>query len=227
MADVLSFLGAVTGKAVATAAMYVLKIIAALVVLIVGLYAGRVFGRVISKALDKAGLNELIRKTVVGEYLEKSGVQLVGISDLVIRWFIYAVALMAAVNILEIDFLTAFLRDALLYIPNLVAGIIILLVGLVAVDFVVGFIKTTTKELKIEYIGAVTFVIRISLYLMILVMALDQFKIKTMIIYALITPIAYGIAIGAGIGLGIAIGWGLKDAVAKAAEKKLKEKEAK
>ncbi|MBI5253490.1 MAG: hypothetical protein HY930_03720 [Euryarchaeota archaeon] len=227
MADVLSFLGAVTGKTVAVAAIYILKIIAALVVLIVGLYAGRVFGRVISKVLDKAGLNELIRKTVVGEHIEKSGVQLVGISDLVIRWFIYAVALMAAVDILGIGFLTTFLLDAIGYIPSLVAGIVILLVGLVAVDFIVEFIKTTTKELKIEYISAVTFVIRISLYLMILVMALDQFKIKTTIIYALITPIAYGIAIGAGIGLGIAIGWGLKDAVAKAAEKKLKEKEAK
>ncbi|MDI6654827.1 MAG: hypothetical protein QME59_02965 [Candidatus Hydrothermarchaeota archaeon] len=158
MVDMISFLDATTGRAVADAAMYILKIIAALAVLLVGLYVGRVFGRAISDALDKAGLNELIRKTVVGEYIEKSGVQLISVSNLVIRWFIYAVALMAAVNILNIEFLTAFLRDALLYIPNLVAGIIILLGGLIAVDFIVGFIKTTTKELKIEYINAVTFV---------------------------------------------------------------------
>lgn len=217
----------IAGNTVSNAATYLVTLIAALAVLIVGLYAGRVLGSVISKALDKAGVNVIIRKTIVGEYIEKSGIQLISLLDLIIRWFVYAVALMAAVNILNINFLTAFLRDALFYVPNLIAGIIILLVGLTAVDFIVEFIKTTTKELRIEYINAVTFVIRISLYFMILVMALDQFKIKTMIIYALITPIAYGIAIGAGIGLGIAIGWGLKDAVAKAAEKKLKEKEAK
>lgn len=217
----------VVGEAISIAATYAVNLIAALAVLIVGLYAGRVLGDVVSKALDKAGLNALIRKTIVGEYIEKSGVQLVSLSDLVIRWFIYAVALMAAVNILKIDFLTTFLWDAISYIPSLVAGIVILLAGLTAVDFIVEFIKTTTKELKIEYINAVTFVIRISLYFMIIIMALDQFKIRTTIVYTLITPIAYGIAIGAGVGLGIAVGWGLKDAVAKVAEKKLKEKEVK
>ena len=57
-----------------------------------------------------------------------------------------------------------------------------------------------------------------------MVTALDQLKIKTTMIYTIITPISYGIAIGTGIAIGLALGLGLKDVVAKYAEARLLKK---
>lgn len=226
MVDVSSVLNEVV-EAARYGTVYILKLIAALAVLIIGLYLGRLLGSSISKALDKVGLNNLIRKTIVGEYIEKSGVQLINLSDLIIRWFVYAVALWVVVSYLRISLLSDLLTRAIGYLPALFGGIIILLVGLTAVDFVIDFIKKSTKELRIEYINAVAFAVRVVLYFVIIMMALDKFGVNTAVIYMLMTPITYGIAIGAGIAIGISVGWGLKDAVAKIAEKKLKEKEAK
>lgn len=217
-------LGSAMEEAAARTILFLPKLVATLIVLVVGLYIGKLLGRIVAQVIEKVGLDELLKRTALGEYIERSGVAIVGLFDLAVRWFIYLVVIMAAVNILQIDFLTSFLKEALLYIPNLVAGLLILVVGLIFVDFVVDFLRKSTKELEVEYINAVAFVLRVFLYFIIVVTALDQLKIKTTIIYTIITPISYGIAIGAGIAIGIALGLGLKDVVAKYAEARLLKK---
>ena len=44
-------------------------------------------------------------------------------------------------------------------------------------------------------------------------------KIDVEILYIFAEALAWGVAIGIGVGLGIALGWGMKDAVAKNANK--------
>ncbi|MEM3601277.1 MAG: hypothetical protein QXN87_01215 [Candidatus Bathyarchaeia archaeon] len=195
------------------------KAIGVIIVLAVGWVAGRLLGKGLSKILDKIGVDDALRKTVVGKALEKSGVTCVRFFDLIIRWFVYLIAILAAVNILEIEVLSTFMTSVVEYLPNFIAGIFLLFIGLIVADFIGDAVNAVGREAKIEFVGLLANGLKLFLYLIVIVLALTVMKIDVSILYTFANALAWGIAIGVCIGLGIAFGWGFKDTVAKNAEK--------
>jgi small-conductance mechanosensitive channel len=118
---------------------------------------------------------------------------------------------MAAVNVLGIPMLTAFVQSVVLYIPNLIAALIVLVVGFIFADIVGDLIRRTGTASEVPYMGIFSTAIEVFLYFIVIIIALDQLRINTSIIYVFATALAWGIAIGAGVGLGVAFGFGLKD----------------
>jgi hypothetical protein len=194
------------------------RIAGAIVVLIIGWAAGRVFGKVVSKVFEKVGIESAVKKTIIGRTLEKTGVTTGKLFDILSRWFIYLIAILAAVDILRIEALSAFMKTVVQYIPSFIAGIFVLIVGLLISDFIGDAISAVGKEAKIEFIGFFSAIVRAILYLVVLVIALTLMKIDVSILYVFANALAWGIAIGVGVALGIALGLGLKDYVSKNAE---------
>lgn len=195
------------------------RIAGAIIVLIVGWAAGRILGKLISKIFEKVGIESAVKKTAIGRILEKSGITTGRFFDILVRWFIYLIAILGAADILKIEALSNFIRVVVQYIPSLIAGVFVLLVGLVVADFIGDSITAFGKEAKIEFIGFFSTIIRGILYFVVLIIALTLMKIDVSILYIFANALAWGIAIGAGIAIGIALGWGLKDYVSKNAEK--------
>jgi len=197
-------------------------IIGAIVALIIGWIAGRALGKGVSKILDRAGVDDALRKTVIGRAIEKSGVTCVRFFDLIVRWFVYLIAILAAANILNITVLSQFLSMVVSYLPSFIAGVFILLFGFIVVDYFADFFKTFGREAKIEFTGAIASGLRLLLYFVVVVISLSVIGIDVTILYILATALAWGIAVGAGVGMAIAVGWGFKDAVKKKADEWIK-----
>jgi hypothetical protein len=194
------------------------KIAGAVVILIIGWIVGRLLGKGISKVLDKAGVDDVLRKNVFGKALEKSGFSVVGFFDLIIRWFVYLVAILAAANVLNITLLSTYINQVVSYLPNLIAGVFILVVGFIVSDWVVDTVDAITAESEVEFAKIFTTVIRFFLYFVITFIALTQMQIDITILNVIVNALAWGAGIGLGVGLAIAFGWGLKEVVAKKAE---------
>lgn len=195
------------------------KVIGVMAVLVIGWAVGRIMGKGLSKVLDKAGVNDALRKTVIGKALERSGVTCVRFFDLIIRWFIYLVAILAAVDILKIEVLSTFMNSVVQYIPNLIAGIFILIVGFIVVDFLGDAMLAIGREAKVEFISLLANGLKLFMHLIVIIIALTMMKIDVSILYTFANALAWGVAIGICIGLGIAFGWGFKDTIAKNADK--------
>lgn len=199
--------------AVGSIIVFLPNLIAAIIILVIAWIVGRIVGKLVSTGLDKIGVDDALRKTVIGKSIESSGTSIPHVFDLIIRWFIYIIGIMAAVNVLGIPMLTSFAQSVVLYIPNLIAALIVLIIGFIFADIVGDLIKTTADDSEIPYMGVFSAAIEVFLYFIVIIVALDQLKINTSIIYVFATALAWGIAIGAGVGLGIALGFGLKDRV--------------
>jgi hypothetical protein len=208
-------------NAIATTVSYLPAIIVAIIILLIGWFVGRFGGKVVSKVLDKIGVNEAVDKTIIGETIKKSGMTIVGFFDAVVRWFIYIIFIMAAVNVLTIDILTGFMHELVLYIPHLIAGIIVLVVGLILVNVIMNWVEEQLTSREVEYADIIAPVLKALFFLVVIVIALDQLLINTTIIYAFVVPLAWGIAAGIAIALGISLGWGIKDIVAEYMKEKL------
>jgi small-conductance mechanosensitive channel len=204
--------------AVASMVAFLPNLISAIIILIIAWIVGRALGAVVSQALDRVGVDNALKRTILGRYIESSGTSIPHVFDLIVRWTIYIIGFTAAVNVLGIATLTAITTSVVMYIPSLIAALIVLIVGFILADFVGDFVKRAGVESGMPYIGIFSTAIQIFLYFIVIIIALDQLKINTSIIYVFATALAWGVAIGAGVGLGIAFGIGLKDKVPKLLE---------
>ncbi len=195
------------------------KFAGAIIVLIIGWIAGRVIGKGVSRVLDKAGVDDALRKTAIGKAVERSGLSITRFFDMIIRWFVYLIAVFAAVDILEIAVLSEFMKTVVEYLPSFIGGVFILIFGFMIVDFIGDALASVGKEARIEFSGIIAAGLKLLLYFVILTVALGLMRIDVEILYIFAKALSWGAAIGIGAGLGIALGWGLKDIVAKNSKK--------
>jgi len=212
--------------AIGTMIEWIPAIIAALIILLIGWFAGRIAGKIIGKIIEKVRLGDAVDKTVIGDAIKTSGMTTAGFFEVLVRWFIYIIFIMAAINVLNLPMLTDFMNQLVLYIPHLIAGIFVLIVGLVLVNFVMDWVGEQITSREVAFGDLISPILTALFSLLVVVLALDQMLIDTTIIYTFLVPLAWGLGIGLAIALGIALGWGIKDIVAEYMKEKLKTEKA-
>ena len=204
-------IGEALRQMVYSAITFIPSILAAIIILLIGWVVGRLLGSVISKALDKIGVDDALRKTSLGKAIEQSGTTVVHFFDLVVRWFVYLIAFVAAANVLQLAFLTDLLANFVVYLPHIIMFLIILFAGFILVDYFADLVAGWGKTQNIEFLGLIILLLRVFFYFVIIILALSQLLIDLTIIYTFVTPIAWGVGIGIGAGIAVFIAYGLKD----------------
>lgn len=191
--------------------LFLPNIIAAIIILIIGWILGRILGRIVAEVLDRIGVDDALRKTAVGTHIERSGISIVRLFDLIVRWLIYLIAILAAVSVLQIASLTAAVAAIVAYIPNVIAFILILVVGIILIDWLMDLLQGMGEAQRIEGFGVIAMALRAFLYFVVVILALQQLLIDLSIIYVFVIPLAWGLALGLGAAIAIIVGLGLRD----------------
>jgi hypothetical protein len=110
---------------------FIPNLIAFLVILLIGFLVARVVKAVVTKLLEKVGLDRALSGSPAGAYVERAspGASPSRLVGLVVFWFIFIYAIAAAVGALKIPALTNFMANVQNYLPNVVAAVVILVVG--------------------------------------------------------------------------------------------------
>jgi small-conductance mechanosensitive channel len=199
----------------ATIMAYVPTILAALVVLLIGWIVGRLLGKAVRILLDKISEQHLVEKVADGASfagsVKNAGMTVGYIGDIAVRIFVYLIAILAAVDILNMDYMSKLMTTIVEYIPHVVAFVIILIVGFLLSDYFIDFLAKYYAKQEIQLITPVLFLLRIFMYFVIVVLALSQLMLDLTIIYTFVTPIAWGIGLGLGAAIAIIVGFGLKN----------------
>lgn len=190
-------------------------IIGAVIVLLLGWIVGRVLGKAVRIIIDKAmaavSSAPAIGESDIGKTVVTSHVSLGYLGDITMRCVVYLIAILAAVDILNLDYLSKFMAEVLAYIPHVVAFVIILVVGIILVDYFIDFFRNYSQASKIELINPVLMLLRLFLYFVVIMLALSQLLLDLTIIYTVITPIFWGIGIGLGASIAIIVWFGMKN----------------
>ncbi len=116
-------------------------LVAVLVLIIVGWIVGRLLGRIGSKVLDKIGLDDLIEKTAIGGMIKKAEMSTVGLFEAIIKWFVYIIFAVIIIDLLQINIVAEFITRIILYIPLIISALVVLIIGLLIVDFLTEIIR--------------------------------------------------------------------------------------
>lgn len=163
-------------------------IFGALIILIIGWILGRLLGKAARIILTKLSENELIRDTEIRGAVKKSGVSIGYLGDIAVRLIVYLSAILAAVDVLDFDYLSQMVAGIIAFIPHIFAFAIILVMGFILSDYFIDFLKKYFSKSKVELIRPVLMFLRLLIYFVVIVLA--QLMLDLTIIYTLVTPIA-------------------------------------
>jgi hypothetical protein len=190
-------------------------IIGALVVLLIGWIAGRLLGKAVHIVLDRATATATaapaIGESDLGKSVIRAQVSLGYLGDITVRCIVYLIAILAAVDILNLEYLSKFMTKVIEYIPHVVAFIIILVVGIILIDYFIDLFQNYSKSSNIELLSPVLVLVRLFLYFVVVMLALSQLMLDLTIIYTIITPLSWGVGIGLGASIAIVVWFGMKN----------------
>lgn len=194
------------------------KIIAAGVLLAIGLGAGKIVGRVVEKSarkiMQKANVENISDVHLVEETVGKfDSVRLIAST---IKWFVYLFFVVAAINALQLQQLTTAMTSLWLWIPNLLAFVLIVLIGSIIANYV---IKWVNHELVVRHYGGTRYVgvaIKTVIYSIVFAVGLTQIGIGQSVIPTLVSAFSWSIAVAVGAAIAVGLGFTLKDVLPSA-----------
>lgn len=187
------------------------EIIGAFIVLLLGYIIGKIIARAVTRATDRSEIDRRVLETPLGRGLggtERAVSQVFGKTA---KWFVYALAILAAANILQIQVLSEWIARAIAYLPAFFAGLAIIVLGFVLADFIGNMIKRTEVTTRMRYTSWFAEGAKFFLYFTVVVIGLDTMGVDVELLYIFARAAAWGIAAGIALALGIGVGWGMKD----------------
>jgi hypothetical protein len=187
------------------------KIIAALILLGIGLLVGRIVGWVVKKVTEKMNVDSHWNRTSIGESVSRSGWSLSKIISTAARWFVYLFFISAAVNVLQFQQLSEAINAVWLWIPNVIAFIIVLGVGAIIADFVGRWMQRELPARGVVGGKAIGLAATGILYAIVFAVATAQLRIGEVILNSVISALVWGIAAAIAIGVGVGLAYALRD----------------
>ena len=194
------------------------NILAAIVILIVGWIIARILRAGVTRGLTMANFPRLAKQAGIDDFLAKGGVQRTS-SDVLatlVYWLVMLIVLVTAVNALRLEVASQLLNQILLYIPNIIAAVIVVVVGMYAAGFVASLVRTAAANAGIEEAGFVGALARYALIIFTFAIALNQLGIGRNVI----APAVLIIFGAAGLAAAISVGLGAKEIVGRYLQKK-------
>ena len=189
------------------------KIIAAAVLLMIGLVVGKIVARIIEKTtkkiLNKANLQSISESRVIEETIGK--IDSAHLIAATVKWFVYLFFIVAAINELQLQQLTSALTSLWLWIPNVLAFVMIVIIGSIIANYV---IKWINHELVTHNYGGSKYIgigVKIVIYSIVFAVGLTQIGIGQTVIPTLVSAFSWSIAIAIGVAIAIGLGFTLKD----------------
>ena len=178
-------------------------IIAAIIIVIIGYFAGKFIGRAVNKLIEKMGIEKSFEETETGKAFKSAGMDMSSFVGGITTAFILVISVVIAIQVLNIGGnIGEFLVDLASYLPRLLGGIVIIVVGSVLVGFLATLVGNTLKPIfpkaKVEIAEMLQSLLQIGLIAVIIIIALDVMLLSGELVYSLILGF---VIIGAGIAL--------------------------
>ena len=192
---------------------FVPSLIGAVVLFAFGLAISAALGKLVEKAVYYLKIDHWLRKFGLEVYLNRANLELNAgyfLSRLV-YWFILLGFVLAASDVLGFQALSGFIAEVLLYIPNVVLAALILIVALIAANFVKGLVRASVLSARLhkgKFLGSLVWWV---IFVFGLLVSLSQLGIASDIIETVITGVIVMLALAGG----LAFGLGGKDAAAE------------
>lgn len=193
------------------------NVIIAVIVFALGWAFGSILGRAASHLISVLRIDTALHKAGLDTVSDRAGIRisLAGFLGGLIKWLVIISFTIASAEILGLKEVTQLLRDILMYVPQVIIAVIVLVISVLVADFVSRLVSHSTKATGLKG----EFAAKVAKWSIIIVggvfPALTQLRIAQGLVEVLFTGVVFALSLS----IGLAFGLGGRDAAARAIEK--------
>ena len=198
---------------VAQIGQFLLKAIVVILVLLVGWLLARFFKYLITKLLKTIKVDDLSERIELDDLLAKGGIpytlsELIGI---VFYWLVLLIAFVVSMHAIDLPIASDLLNRVVLYIPNIISGIFILILGMFIATLLRNIVQTAASNAGLAQAKILAKVVEVIVVVFAVMVALEQLGIAPRLIELIVSIFLAS----AGLAFALAFGFGCQDLAKK------------
>ena len=180
-------------------------LVSVILILLIGWMLAALMQKVITRFLKLARLDTVSEKIGIANILSKGDINytLSEIIGVLIYWLMMLVVFLMAVNALQLTVAAELLNQVILYVPNVIAGVFILVLGIFFASIVANTVRTTAANAGIQQARSLGQFTQVIIVVFTIIESLNQLKIDTSIIQLVIKATLAAVAFGVGLAIGL------------------------
>lgn len=185
------------------------KIIGFVLIIVAGWFIASLIERGLAAVLRSIKFNELSERAGLSDFVRRMGMNTdaAGMIGLVVKWFVRLIALVVAFDALGLPAVSDVLRQLLLWLPNVVVALVVLVIGGLAARALSNVVRGAGSEAGLSNANFLAKTAAVVVWAFAIVVAVNQLGIATELVNTLFMAIVGALALG----LGLAFGLGGKD----------------
>ena len=198
------------GEAVLTslAALLLLipALIGAIILLVIGWFLADLVARVVGTLLKRIGFETVAQRTGVTGFITMTGAKDASASLIVaelVKWFIRLIFIELAAEALHLSAITSLINSIILFIPNLIVALVVVMIGFLVATFVANLIRGGAAEMGFQNPNLLAGVAKAAVMVMTVIIALSQIGIAATLVNSLFIAFVGAIALALGLAFGL------------------------
>lgn len=181
------------------------RIIGFTVVLIVGWIISSLLARGVEAVLHAVKFNDLAQRSGFADFVRKMGVKddASGVIAGIVKWFVRLITLVVAFDTLGLPAVSNVLQQLLLWLPNLVVALVVLVIGGLAAKALSQLVRGASSEAGFSNPDMLATVTRVAVWGFTIVVAINQLGIATTLINTLMVGLVGSLALAFGLAFGL------------------------
>lgn len=193
------------------------KVIGFAIIIIIGWLVASLLEKAIRGVLHTVKFNNLAEKAGFSGFVQKMGVKTdaSGFLAMLVKWFIRLIVLVVAFDALGLPAVSDVLRQLLLWMPNLLVAIVVLVIGGLLANAASALVQGATAEAGFDNPQRLAKVASAAIWIFAIVIAVNQIGIAE----ALVNTLLMGAVGAVAVATGLAFGLGGRDTAAEIVKK--------
>lgn len=182
------------------------RVIAFVVIILVGFFIAGILAAVVARVLRTIRFNDMAQRAGISRFVEKMGINrdASGVLADIVKWFVRLIVLVAAFDALGLPAVSDVLKALLLFLPNLIVALVILVIAGLAAQALSKVVRGATAGAGFENPELFATIASFAVWAFGIVVAVNQVGVATTLVNTLFMGVvgALALAIGLAFGLG-------------------------
>lgn len=191
---------------IAQVGQFLVNLLLVLVILLIGWLIAKMVKVLVTKLLKAVKLDDLSKRIELDNLLGKGGISY-GLSELIgviFYWLVLLVTFVVAVNAIGLTIAAELLNRIVLYVPNIIAAIFILILGMFMATLLKNIVQTATTNAGLSHGKLLSKTVEVVVMIFVVMIALEQLNIAARLIELVISIVlaSFGLAFAIAYGFG-------------------------
>lgn len=181
------------------------KILGFVLILLAGWFIASLIEKGLAAVLRTIKFNDLAERAGLADFVRKMGMNTdaAGMIGLVVKWFVRLIALVVAFDALGLPAVSDVLRQLLLWLPNVVVALVVLVIGGLAARGLSNVVRGAASEAGLSNAQFLAKVASVVVWAFAIVVAVNQIGIAQELVNTLFMAIVGAVALGLGLAFGL------------------------